>query len=391
MVTPRVYRRRRLFATASLLLLTVFIWWGIAGLNQSTHQQIKENSTLVAEPQDLTEQELSVSLPNQGTSAIAVSGLGIVAQHEGETVVPIASIAKTITALVVLEKLTPDGNQATDIDLVFDKSDEEIRRETIAENGASQPVSDGLTMTLHDALATMLLASANNYATSLAIKAFGSMDAYLNTANEWLQNQGLTNTHVADASGLSPQTVGTANDLVMLGLLAMDNPEVSRIVSTPIIDVEGVGTIQNGNPMFGIDGVDGIKLGSTYEANNCLLYSKLVNIEGNEVRIVGSTLGLDEFSTIIEEATFTLDQVSNGLLFKEIVPKDTVFGTVTNTDGKHVSISTSEALTMVMWPGITVIATPEINEPLTVSTGNSAGKLSVRVGVSTHDLPLIFK
>lgn len=392
MPSPAVYRRRRLVALLILATLISVIWFSISSFsNGNKSNQATISTTSGTESQDFTQPGEAIFLPSEGSSAVGISELGVVATNGVSTPVPIASIAKTITTLVILNKLAPEYGQAKEINITFDQQDVEIRASTIAENGASQPVSDGLTMSLHDALSVMMLASANNYATSLAIKTFGSMDAYILAANDWLKANGLNQTSVADASGLNPNTIGTASELVILGLIAMDNQEVVDIVTSPEISVEGVGTIQNGNPMFGIDGVDGIKLGSTYEANNCLLYSKSVNIDGKEIRIVGVSLGLDEFSTIIQDAQQTLDQISSEIEIKELIPAGTQFGIVSSGDGIHNLIVSQDSFSSIYIPGLQVIATPKINEELNNTSGSSAGELEIQISNSRYKIPLVIQ
>lgn len=355
----------------------------------------KENSTDQAVPtisgiesQDFSKPGEPPYLPVEGASAVGVDGIGVIATNGTTDPVPIASIAKTITTLVILEKIAPEHGDASNIQITFSEQDEAIRSQTIAENGASQPVTNGLSMSLHEALSVMMLASANNYATSLAIKTFGSMDAYIQAANNWLTSNGMTHTTVADASGLDPNTTGTASDLVNLGLIAMQNQEVVDIVTVPEISVSGVGVIANGNPMFGIDGVDGIKLGSTYQANNCLLYSKTVDVNGKAVRIVGVTLGLDEFSTIIEGAQTTLDQVASGLTNVELIPARTAFGTIKGSGGEELRIVNSEGFSNIYWPGVSVIATPKVTQQLEISPGSDAGTLEIILGQRAYSVPL---
>lgn len=393
MPSPAVYRRRRLVALLVLTALVSLVWFSIGSIsNRSQSDLVAASTTSGTEPKDFTQPGEAIFLPSEGSSAVGISELGVVATNGNSNPVPIASIAKTITTLVILNKIAPKYGQAKEIEISFNQQDVDIRATTIAENGASQPVSDGLSMTLHDALAVMMLASANNYATSLAIKTFGSMDAYILAANEWLKANGLNQTTVADASGLNPNTIGTASDLVNLGLMAMEDQEVVDIVTTPEISVEGVGTIQNGNPMFGIDGVDGIKLGSTYEANNCLLYSKKINIEGREIRIVGVTLGLDEFSTIIQDAQQTLDQISSEIEIKELIPAGTQFGVFTSGDGKQINqIINLNSFSSLYIPGLQVIATPKVTDKLNNVSGSSAGEVEIRISNSNQNIPLVIQ
>lgn len=389
MTTRAIFIRRRIALGTLLLLITGLIWSGINGISsQLQAPDITEYEISGTESLNLTQPSKKVTLPESGESGIGATTFGTIALSGTNATVPIASITKTITALVVLDKLAPDPGEASLVEVTFGYVDEQIRQETIAENGASQPIHAGLSMSLHDAISIMMLASANNYATSLAIKAYGDLDSYLAAANNWLDKQGIQDLHVADASGLSPESAGTAESLLALGNLAMANETLAEIVNLDQITVDKIGTIQNGNPLHGIDGVDGIKVGSTTEAGECLLYSKLMSIDGESIRIVGVTLGQQEMSVLIDRARITLSELSNGITRATIVSRGTQFGEIRLQTGEKYTINAAEDLSAITWPGVPIIATPKIYNEILPGKGSPAGELEVTIGAETKKIPL---
>ncbi|WP_217993945.1 hypothetical protein, partial [Bacillus sp. AFS001701] len=58
------------------------------------------------------------------------------------------------------------------------------------------PMPTGTSMSLHDALAAMLIPSASNYAEALSSRIFGSQDAFLGATRTWLSGHGLTGTTI---------------------------------------------------------------------------------------------------------------------------------------------------------------------------------------------------
>ncbi len=78
----------------------------------------------------------------------------------------------------------------------------------------------------------VLLASSNNHADTLVRWAFGGVEPYVEAANAWLAEQGFTATRVADATGLSGDNVGTAEELARLAAHASSPTPSSRRCST---------------------------------------------------------------------------------------------------------------------------------------------------------------
>ena len=87
----------------------------------------------------------------------------------------------------------------------------------------------------------------------MAIWAFGSLKNYSQAANQYLEDQGLVETHVgSDASGFNPSTTSTARDLVRIGELVMQDPVLKQIVGqSSASDFPVVNNIKNVNSLLG--------------------------------------------------------------------------------------------------------------------------------------------
>jgi D-alanyl-D-alanine carboxypeptidase (penicillin-binding protein 5/6) len=93
----------------------------------------------------------------------------------------------------------------------------------------------------------MLIASDNNMADILVERIFGSKEAYLSYARDMLKRMDLSRTIVADASGFSPATVSTPSEIVAIGIAALKNPVIARIVAQQQAQVPVAGIIKNTN------------------------------------------------------------------------------------------------------------------------------------------------
>ncbi|HZB96989.1 MAG TPA: hypothetical protein VE219_00170, partial [Candidatus Sulfotelmatobacter sp.] len=109
----------------------------------------------------------AVEVPAQGSLALVADHGGTLASRDAEAIRPIASVAKAMTALAVLDahplRLGEEGPQLT-----LSDSDVAIYRRTVSADGSAVPVVAGEKLTEHQVLLAMLLPSANNLAETLA-------------------------------------------------------------------------------------------------------------------------------------------------------------------------------------------------------------------------------
>lgn len=193
---------------------------------------------------------------------------------------PVASITKLMTAMVVL-----DGGQALDEMLTIQKVERESKN-----NGYSR-MRLGSQLSRADLLRIMLMASENLAASNLAVHYAGGFQAFVAAMNQKARALGMTQTHFADASGLSVRNVSTAVDLAKLASAALSY-DLIREYST-----EGGFTARFQNPRYdlrygntnrlvhrGSWDIALSKTGYLNEAGRCLVM--VTTVEGREIVMV---------------------------------------------------------------------------------------------------------
>lgn len=232
--------------------------------------------------------------PTYGYSAYGVPKDNVFAASSKENVqVPIASLAKVITVLAVLEKkpLTV-GEQGPLITL--DAEDAALVDEYARKDGIYIPVLEGDSITELSALQAIMLVSANNIADSVARWAFGSVEAYTQYANEMLRNLGIEDTVVADASGFSPQTISTAKDMTKIGYLYMQHPVLRGLATQESATILNTWQLKNYNSFANQEGIIGIKVGNTDEAKRTFLAASIRKNTSNQEEIsIAAVLGAE--------------------------------------------------------------------------------------------------
>lgn len=178
---------------------------------------------------------------------------------------PMASTTKIMTALVALEK--------SDI-----RKTVSVSPSAVGVEGSSVYLYEGENLTISDLLYAMMLESANDAATAIAIEIGGSVDGFADLMNEKAQSMGLVDTHFTNPHGLdNDEHYTTARELGIIAMEAMKNEAFRSIVSTykktiPLNDTEGVRLLINHNKMLkGYVGAIGIKTGYTKKSGRCLV------------------------------------------------------------------------------------------------------------------------
>lgn len=326
----------------------------------------------------ITTQSSNLPWPAYGQSAFGLTDGTVIATRGEQTPVAIASVSKVINALVVLDKypMAPGESGPT---ITMTAQDVASYNQYIAMNGSVMPVRAGQKLTQRDMLEALLLPSANNIADSLAIWAFGSVDAYLEYANQYLQKKGLTNTRVGgDASGYSADSVSTASDLVKLGALALKNPVVAEIVNQKTAVIPEVGTVRNYNSLLGSNGIVGVKTGNNDENGGVFLGATTTQVNGKTVTIISALSGAETLGQVLRDSGTFLAAVRTTFAQTSIVQKGTVLGTYEQQDGTHVQAVAAEDLGMMVLRGSTVTADVKLR-PIgyDAAAGQTVGSVSI--------------
>ncbi|MEU4147270.1 D-alanyl-D-alanine carboxypeptidase [Streptomyces parvulus] len=325
--------------------------------------------------------------PSSGQAALDVQGIGSFGSSGDQKPVPIASVAKVMTAYVILRdhplKSGADGPKI--------KIDQAAEDQSQAGQESTVNVVAGDSISQREALESILIASANNVARLLARWDAGSEKAFVEKMNAAAEDLGMANSTYTDPSGLNNTTVSTAVDQVKLAKAAMTEPafrEVAAMMSYD--DYKGVNH-SNWNHLVGHNDVVGIKTGTTTSALGNLVFAAKKDVDGETRTIVGAVVrqpagGAD--NTILGAALDSSDKLiraaQDTLKSSTIVKKGTVVGYVDDGLGGRTPVVATQDVKAVGWAGLTVKLTFKADEvPHTAKAGTKVGTLAVGDGGSS--------
>ncbi|TAJ46380.1 MAG: D-alanyl-D-alanine carboxypeptidase [Herbiconiux sp.] len=391
-----MYRRRRIVVGCVLAVLVVI---GVY-VPVSLFAPVPAAVAVVPDAGAVSSAATALAAPGAGTSAIgmpadpAVPGsTPVTLGASGSTdSVPIASITKTITALVVLDaKPLPDGTSGPD--LTMTDADAGYLADTIAAGGSWASVYPGQVLTERQVLEIMLLESANNYSVTLTTWAFGSVDAYLAAATAWLAAHDLSGTAVVDTSGLDPGSRSTSADLLTIASLVMADPTLAAIVGTATDVLPQLGEIQNTNKVLGQAGIVGIKTGTTDEAGFCLLFASSFAVGDRTVTLVGVVLGAPSDDSLYASVLALLQSAQSGFQSVTVVTAGDVVGTYTTEWGDSADVVATESVQATVWSQSDVTRTTSLDTIGSGASGAVVGSADyslsgITLDPATYSVPL---
>lgn len=196
----------------------------------------------------------------------ARSGESIYAKN-ANTITPIASITKLMTAMVVL-----DAQQNLDQAITVDVDDLDFLK------ASRSRLSIGSELTRREMLRLALMSSENRAASSLGRFYPGGLKAAVAAMNAKAKTLGMNNTHYVDTTGLSPENVSTARDLALLVQAAQRYPLIREYSTQPeeYVQIPATGQtlhFNNSNALVKSDGWQIMlqKTGFIREAGRCVV------------------------------------------------------------------------------------------------------------------------
>jgi D-alanyl-D-alanine carboxypeptidase (penicillin-binding protein 5/6) len=233
---------------------------------------------------------VSTVWPAYGQAAFVESGESQIHAGPNQRAAPIASVAKVMTAYVVLrDHPLALGEEGPTLTLTeADVADTDRRR---GQEESVVPVAAGERLTELQALQALLLPSANNIAAVLARWDAGSEASFVARMNAVARSLGMTRTRYTDPSGFDAATVSTAADQVRIVVRAMRVPVFARIVGMTSAWLPVAGTVHNTNTLLGQGGFVGVKTGSDDAAGGCFAFRAVRRIDGRRTAVTGVVLG----------------------------------------------------------------------------------------------------
>ncbi|NVM79741.1 D-alanyl-D-alanine carboxypeptidase/D-alanyl-D-alanine endopeptidase (penicillin-binding protein 7) [Duganella sp. SG902] len=207
----------------------------------------------------------AVPLGSQSVLVVEDDTGKVLLEKNANAQVPIASLTKLMTAMVVL-----DAKQDMNEKIAIDRSDVDMLKHSASRVPVGAEISRG------DVLQLALMSSDNRAAASLGRTYPGGMEAFRAAVKAKIRALGLTQTVIEEPTGLSPHNMSTATELVKIAAAASAYPDIRRITTDTkdVINIKGRKVeYHNTNRLVGAKGWDvGLsKTGYTEEAGRCLI------------------------------------------------------------------------------------------------------------------------
>ncbi len=343
------WRSRRVRVGALLLLIAVVV----ARITTEATPPLTVHRTLAAYVRAPGRPPV-LAWPREGQAAIELEGVGGIASARSLRPVPIASVAKIMTAYLVLRE-HPLTRRQQGFTITITRADvaDEQRRVALGESTVS--VRAGEHITEREALQALLLPSANNIAVLLAIHDAGSLAAFVARMNSTAHALGMRATTYTDPSGFSHETVSTATDQLLLARVAMNDVAFATIVAEPSAVVPVAGRVENINALVGTDGYVGVKTGSDGAAGGCLVFAKQITVAGRGLTVLGAVLGQHQgppIEAVLGAARRLGDSLAGAVHVETVLPAGTRVLSASSADGRHTTALTAAALREVGWGGL---------------------------------------
>lgn len=330
-----------------------------------------------------------LAFPGYGASAVGAVGFpGVLAASGSDKALPLASITKVVTALVVLES-HPLGPDEAGPSVTMTPADVALYDEYRLVNGKVVPVHVGEVYTERELLDLTLIESANNYATTLAVWAFGSESAFVQAARTWVAAHAMPSLVITDPTGLDPGNRATASDLIELGRIALGDPVISAIVGTESLQLHDVGLIENSNELLGTHGVTGIKTGTLDEFGANLLFSAQYAIGSTTVTVIGVVLGGADHDSLNAAITRLLKTVQAGFHELDVSDVGEDFASYETAWGQTAEAEAGAEAVLLTW-GDTPVTVEVQADPVRIDkAGAPVGEVRFSAGEHAVTVPLL--
>ena len=214
----------------------------------------------------------TIALPAEGELTVKAKGavlmdLGsgtVLYEQDSHTRLPIASVTKVMTLLLVLEALEAGRLQWGDVVTCS---------ETASAIGGSQIwLEPGEMMTVEELVKAATVVSANDACAALAEHLCGSVAVFVAAMNRRAQELGMQDTEFKDCSGLDDSGYSTAHDVALMSRELMKHSDIERFTTIWTDSLRGgQSQLVNTNKLIRYyTGATGLKTGTTNAAGHCL-------------------------------------------------------------------------------------------------------------------------
>lgn len=336
----------------------------------------------------------ALPLPAQGSADVEVEGIGQVGSVRASEPLPLASVTKLMTALVVLKDHPLSLGQQGPV-ITVTPAQAAAYSADVAQQDSVAAVAAGEQLSELQALEALLVPSADNVAVILADWDAGSVGAFVGKMNAEARQLGLSATHFADPAGLNPNSAGSAADMVRLAGYVMTQPVLRQIVAMPQVTLPVAGTVYNYDYALGHDGIVGIKTGSTPQAGGNFVFAAQKTLDGRSFTVLGAVLnqgGRQPLTSALDEGERLSMAAFASITRVTVLPEGTKVLTLRAPWGPEAVALTTRAVSTLGIPGEATSERVELaagaSHLHSARTGERLGTLEISFPGGTAKVPV---
>ncbi|GGZ45952.1 D-alanyl-D-alanine carboxypeptidase [Streptomyces subrutilus] len=348
--------------------------------------------------------QFTIPWPAQGQGAVSVSGAGGVGTFGEQQPVPTASVAKVMTAYVIL-KGHPLRKGEAGPDIVVDEK--AVADGTSEHESRIEDLTTGTKFSQQDLLKMLMIPSGNNVARLLARWDTGSdsEQAFVAKMNAAAQELGMADTTYTDPSGLDAKTVSTAADQLKLAEAVMEDEVFRSVVALPDATIKGLPKpiYNNNGSLLTAPGLSirGIKTGSSSAAGGTLMWAAYKSV-GDETPLVLGTLmdqhvdgpdpdGANSLVLVKANSKKIIEAVRAALASAPVIRKGQTVGHVADGLGGRTPLVATQDVNVVGVPGQQLRLSLGAGKgalPHSAKAGTEVGVLTVGEGSGAKTVPV---
>lgn len=275
-----------------------------------------------------------LALADSAKSSILIEASSgtIIHESEADLELPMASMTKMMTLLIIMEYIDSGKTALTDNVPIS---------ENAASMGGSQVYLEANTsMSLDTLLKAVCIASANDAAVALAEYVAGSVDKFVEMMNEKAKSLGLNHTNFVNVHGLDAENhYSSAHDMAFIAKELLKHElilQYSSIYEDYIKHPDGTNTwIVNTNKLINYyEGLDGLKTGYTIDSGYCIT----ATAKRNNMRLISVVMGEENNNIRNQDTIELLNYGFANYKMETIVDRDDDLGVIPVKFGKKESV-----------------------------------------------------
>lgn len=246
----------------------------------------------------LAESDTDLGLNAKSAILMEESTGNILYESNPDERLPIASVTKVMTMLLIMEAIDSEKINLDDMVTVSENA--------MSYGGSTMFLETGEQLTVNDMLKGIAVASANDGCVAMAEHLAGSESAFVDMMNEKAKELGMENTHFMNTNGLDEdEHYSSARDVAIMSRELMRHKTIFNYTSIWMDTLRG-GKFQlaNTNKLIRFyDGANGLKTGSTSKALCCLSAAA----KRNDMQLIAVVLGAPTSAERFASAKSLLD------------------------------------------------------------------------------------